>query len=353
MVLSINDKHLCWFHFSIKHILAFTVINGEGEQLPWVVTVSKELMLEKLHRKNSKGFNDILNSKKYIQVCLSVDQEGDFTFELKYDQFKKNVKASAKRQRENDAENENETKRRKECQTERNVFSDVASNDINSSIETVVRTFNILTEVSPIDDLAALGVENSNGLEEKKAEKTTEKIENDSLKLYTGVAVNKTPEEGCTDDSKNNDGLDIDGLSIVKQHEVDNYVPNEKRMMMIPITKKDIEDVNLNFFKNNLITQQIKVSRMNHAKRFWLAVKFGGKENLRKLKMKREAVCKIFGISVSTVKKYLPKNGETSPAYETYNNLSPVEFRYKRHQYFFEKYALNYDDLRKQGLFKK
>lgn len=146
---------------------------------------------------------------------------------------------------------------------------------------------------------------------------------------------------------------DSDGLKTVTQKEIDEYVPNHKRIMMKKISKNDINNVNLNFFNNLKIIQRIKVIKMSQSQRFWLALKFASNDNLKVLMINRKEVCNIFGIGLTTVKRYLCENGGKPFTPEKYDYLSPVEFYYKRQQHYFREYALNYDDLVKQGLFKK
>lgn len=103
---------------------------------------------------------------------------------------------------------------------------------------------------------------------------------------------------------------DDDGVMVVTPEEMANYVATDLRLTMVKIKDEDIDNVNLKFFKNNEKIMSVKVSRMCHAQRFWLAVKFITMDKKEKVGMMltMEKICKIFGINVPTVKKHLKEH---------------------------------------------
>lgn len=150
--------------------------------------------------------------------------------------------------------------------------------------------------------------------------------------------------------------MDDDGLEVVTEDELKNYVHTEKRVFLRMITQEEVDRVNDNFFEKDEKIRAIKVSKMCQSLRFWLAVKFstysGWRYNGRNQgKFGNEKVCSIFGVNYNSFKSFMGQ--DNNARINTFGTLSPSERYYKSQRPYLEKYASNYDDLVKQGLFDK
>lgn len=163
-------------------------------------------------------------------------------------------------------------------------------------------------------------------------------------------------EEKIARENERNEGqtveMDIDGLEFVTEADKANFVPTALRVTMKKIKKEDIENVNLNLFKNKEIIS-IKVGKMCHAQRFWLAVKFCAMKSKEKtqLKLTTKKICNALGVGVPGVNKHILKHKDTS--YVDYGFLSPMEYNAKHNPKFFKDFASNFDDLVEKGIIKK
>lgn len=313
--------------------MAITIRNGKAQQLPCVITFTDKIILERIDRKNTPNFNKIMESKKFVQLNFGVDEGGDFSFDMTYN----NIKFPAKRNREKCNEKENHGKRQKYRVSTGEELKCISENNFDSVIDTIVHSFDVPNKISPIKDLADANIEQKMFVDYKINEKN-------SLASSTSQIEKAFLENSSKNDDKNTDKC----LSAVN---VEDKI--EKRMMMQPVTKKEIDDFNFDFFEKKLSEQRTAIKSMSHAKRFWLAIKFGTNDNLQRLKMKRQALCYLFGIGLTTLKRYLPKDVKQPYDLSHFNYLSPVEFEHTRQQHFFAKYASNYDALIEQGFFKK
>lgn len=320
-------------------MIALTIRNGKAQRLPCVVSLSDKLILERIDRKNSAYFDQLVESNNFIRIFFGVDDEGDFSFDIKYDHLKFDQQVTVKRARVVDNEKENRCKKQKCTFSTGEALNVISENNIESAIDTAADSFDALRKMSPIKDL-----EEAN--KEQKVIENNEEIDNNDL---PAPSTSQNKEESVENNPKSDHISDIEGLL---GESVEEKASSEKRLMMLPITEEDIEDFGIDFFKKELGDQRIEVEKMSHAKRFWLAVKFSTNDKLKLLKIKRREMCDLFGISLATIKRYLPKKGNIYD-YRQFNYLSPVEFEYTRQQHFFEKYASNYDALVDQGLFKK
>lgn len=315
-------------------MIAITIRNAKGQQLPCIITLSDKLILDRIDRENTTDFNNLMASNNFVRLNFGVDAEGDFTFGVKYDHLIFDQSKTAKRIREVDDDKENQAKKRNRNSPAREMLT--GKSNAETDIDTIVQSFSIPEKVSPINELedANMGqtvIENS------------DEIDNDLL----APSTSQSEEAGMGNGTKSDHINMSSGVNVEEKDKI------EKRMMMFPVTKEEIDDFGFGFFKKRLSEQRAEIKTMCHAKRFWLAIKFGTNRNLKKLKMNRKALCDLFGIGFTTLKRYLPKKYKQRSDYRQFNYLSPVEFEHTRQQHFFEKYALNYKDLIERGFFKK
>lgn len=152
--------------------------------------------------------------------------------------------------------------------------------------------------------------------------------------------------------------MDIDGLEKVEQNELNVFREKKERIMFVPVTLAEIEMVNENFFRNSDKVMKFKISKMVHAKRYWLALKFyllcSKGEIDSKINVSINDIDRIFGFRRQSLKKYVHKNGMSTLAemIEKCNNLSPTECEWKRQKAYITKYASNYEQLVKKGRIK-
>lgn len=103
------------------------------------------------------------------------------------------------------------------------------------------------------------------------------------------------------------------------------------------------------------------ISKMDHATRFYLAVKFYRRSSLDfeennefQCNFSKERICKILGVVSSTIKSFCRKTLKKQALknfMESKNFLSPVEFNPRQSEPFFKKYASNYTELKIGGVF--
>lgn len=135
--------------YSLNHVLALTIRNGKAQQLPCVITLTDKIILERIDRKNTPNFNKIMESKKFVRLYFGVDEDGDFSFDITYN----NIKFPAKRSREEYNEKENQSKKQKCSVSTGEALKEINENNIESVIETIVHSFDVPKKISPIKDL--------------------------------------------------------------------------------------------------------------------------------------------------------------------------------------------------------
>lgn len=106
-----------------------------------------------------------------------------------------------------------------------------------------------------------------------------------------------------------------------------------------------------------------KVKHMNHATRYYLAVKFYRRNsedfemNARiESKFSKKKCCNLLGIVEQSLKsacRKIIKRVRLIEFIRSREYLSPVEFNPQYSKFFFKKYAINYEQLRVGGIFKK
>lgn len=138
----------------------------------------------------------------------------------------------------------------------------------------------------------------------------------------------------------------------------------EKRKMgfMAETTKIIGRTADLMFSKSKVEIRRL-VKDMNHATRFWLAVKFYRmlKIDFRNIRnapnmFSKKQMCELLGIGHGVIKVFSNKpnvkNKSVLELMKMNKFLSPVERQPKRHEYYFRTHASNYENLKVGGLFK-
>lgn len=138
---------------------------------------------------------------------------------------------------------------------------------------------------------------------------------------------------------------------------------NQKRKMYLPAeTSKIFGPDGDNLFTKRKREIKRLVKRMNHATRFYLAVKFYRRNsadfetNVKiESKFSKKKCCELLGIVYNSLKDICRKQMKDNNLEEFMKSkryLSPVEFNPQFSRAFFKKYATNYDQLNVGGIFK-
>lgn len=127
------------------------------------------------------------------------------------------------------------------------------------------------------------------------------------------------------------------------------FVRDFNREMFVKVAKEEILKVKLDFFKLGRADIDIKVSRMCHSKRFWLAVKFC--RQYKRTGLNQEQICDIFMIGKKSVEKYC-LNDNRNISYLDFDGFAPIEYEknYKYNRQFVRDNALDYDGLVARGI---
>lgn len=144
---------------------------------------------------------------------------------------------------------------------------------------------------------------------------------------------------------------------------VKSQFPMEKRLMCYMAEASDIISKKADeFFDQGEDRIREKVCKMNHATRFWLAVKFFRFNKcdfepnaVMTLKYSQRKMCNILGVGYPSIMKYVYNLREKDTVVDLMKSkkyMSPVEFDPKRHEGFFKNYASNYENLKIGGFFK-
>lgn len=186
------------------------------------------------------------------------------------------------------------------------------------------------------------------------------------------VSVSSEIHGGASTSKRGNDGSSVDakrrkvGISSVKDTPKKILFPNNKRIMCKAAILPSVfgKEADKFFFLSKEI-RNLKVSSMNHAIRFWLAVKFCRLNSLDfepgsifPLNYTQRAICKIFDVGYASIRKFLSKLKEDdtiASLMKRANYMSPVENKPKRHKsycHILKLFASNYDELEKAGRFK-
>lgn len=104
-----------------------------------------------------------------------------------------------------------------------------------------------------------------------------------------------------------------------------------------------------------------KIQLMNHATRTYLAVKFV-RQNVLDFEMKLETkyslmkICSLLDVTMTAIRrivKQLRENERLNDYMKRNKFMTSVELNPRSHKHYFKRYATNYNDLKKQGLFGK
>lgn len=113
------------------------------------------------------------------------------------------------------------------------------------------------------------------------------------------------------------------------------------RIMMKKVTQGEIDEVDESFFNCTESEVVKKVQKFNHAKRFWLAVKFYQVEKKDVLFFSRSKKCELLGFSFRIIKNYMNRQRSLVDC----GGFSPVETSLKTNRQYFVKHALNLREL--------
>lgn len=117
------------------------------------------------------------------------------------------------------------------------------------------------------------------------------------------------------------------------------------RLMMKKVTQKEIEEVDETFFSCTEEEILKKVQNFNHAKRFWLAVKFYQVEKNNVSFYSRSKKCELLGFNFRIIKNYMSRQRSLADC----GGFSPVETSLKTNRQYFVKHALNLRELISMG----
>lgn len=119
------------------------------------------------------------------------------------------------------------------------------------------------------------------------------------------------------------------------------------------------------FFHAPLSEIREKIRYLDHATRFFLAVKFLRRKSIDftsnvviQTKFSQVMICKLLEVQRGSVGRYITDldNAETlvplEKAMKNTHFMSPVEYNPRRFESFFKKYATNYEELKVGGVFK-
>lgn len=124
-----------------------------------------------------------------------------------------------------------------------------------------------------------------------------------------------------------------------------------KRIMMARVDEDLMKNIDHTFFEQSVESINNVISNMNHATRFWLAVKFS--KNVPK-NYTKVSITELFEICRGSVTKFLADGNTKNCDYTDYDGLTPLESNLssvKRKHKFFESSAINYNELVKEGYF--
>lgn len=124
-----------------------------------------------------------------------------------------------------------------------------------------------------------------------------------------------------------------------------------KRIMMARVDEDVMNKIDQSFFEQSAESIKNIISNMNHATRFWLAVKFS--KNVPK-NYTKVSITELFEICRCSVTKFLADSNTKNCDYTDYDGLTPLESNLssvKRKHKFFESSAINYEELVKEGYF--
>lgn len=153
-------------------------------------------------------------------------------------------------------------------------------------------------------------------------------------------------------------------MTTKKYIKIKDFKNVEKRRMLRMADMSKIFGVNGDkFFEKSEKEIKQAVKYMDHATRFYIGVKFYRKLDLDFepnanviIKYTKSDICNLLGINRTIIKKFLARRKHEKESVKVImkkmNYLSPVEFRPKLNEKFFEKYATNYDELKVGGVFK-
>lgn len=141
-----------------------------------------------------------------------------------------------------------------------------------------------------------------------------------------------------------------DGCGEVTEEEIGRFERTNKREMFKRVTRLEILKVNLSFFDLSQQERDVKVSRMCHSKRFWLAVKFCRQKTKGLI---HNRICEIFGVGTKVVLPFCHGSGKNL-SYEDYDFYAPIEYmgKYKHRPQYVIDHASNLEDLISSGTIK-
>lgn len=127
---------------------------------------------------------------------------------------------------------------------------------------------------------------------------------------------------------------------------------SELRQMMWMTNKSTIIKVYNSFLNSDRKVLQTKIQDLNHATRFWTAIKLFEDidANIFK-KYKKAQVCKLLGVNRTSLINFQTRNKGKNCA--DFRYLSPIECEYKKHLSFFARFASNLDYLVEHRCFSK
>lgn len=343
--------------------MIFTVTNGEPTIFPIKVNVTDKGLLGKPHMEGSKGYNDLRNRNGIININLDFDYDQGLLVEViapEHDLVSKmNENLKRKRIREGNlmdiTENINKTGLSgNSIANEKSVArsSEYKYKRFKESILSISQQ--IL--VSPIRNEES----NENRIEEQRSEKNNSSLSsNNSLTSSDDTSSSSIITSGSSSSditktvSDVESNMDVDGLPKVTQEEIENFKFSVKRIMCKKIGLSDVENVNINFFENSKRVIEVKIGKMCHAQRYWLATKFFILSQENKLNMSQNKIGELFGISRAAIWKFLKKNkiGNMREMIEKFGYMSPAEFNPRFHFKYIKDMASNFEEIK--SIFKR
>lgn len=295
--------------------MAFYITTAEAKMFPVKMTFSDNVRLGTIMKNYNKDYAEIVNKRGLTEIKFGVDENGSLEVELIAP----------------DCITNEETNKRIDS-------SSVLNDNMNKRL-------NLLSSTSKFceDDLRPVtpkGKPITPDIIYNLSNPTT----SESSTSSSDSTSNSSSETSSTNsDIQSESELDVDGLEKVTGAELANFVDSNKRVMFKRITASDIENVNEKFFENSDREIRIKVSKMCHAQRFWLAKKFHVMVDELKLNLSHNKISKIFGVSRATMIKHIAKYGKKS--YNDFGFLSPSEFRPGTQWSMIKRLASNYDEI--------
>lgn len=141
-----------------------------------------------------------------------------------------------------------------------------------------------------------------------------------------------------------------------------NYFEKRQMLRMADLTKIFGETADA-FFTRSEMEIRKSVKYMNHATRFYLAVKFCRRNKLDfvssteiRTHYMNLSMCELLEVGRNVICNFINKtykDDSIEKIMKKYNYLSPVEFKPLLQEKFFKKFATNYEELKIGGVFKK